>query len=42
VHPRPLASICAPPSDADVRRDILFAWHAMRLYASATPVIPIV
>jgi hypothetical protein len=42
VHPRPLAPICAPPSDADVQRDILFAWHAMRLYASATPDIPIV
>ena len=35
-------SICAPPSDADVQRDIFFAWHAMRLYASATPDIPIV
>jgi len=25
-----------------VQRDIFFAWHAMRLYASATPDIPIV
>ena len=42
VHPTPLIPICAPPSDADVQRDIFFAWHAMRLYASATPDIPIV
>ena len=42
VHPTPLIPICAPPSDADVQRDIFFAWHAMRLYASATPGIPIV
>ena len=42
VHPTPLVPICAPPSDADVQRDIFFAWHAMRLYASATPDIPIV
>jgi hypothetical protein len=31
VHPTPLVPICAPPSDADVQRDIFFAWHAMRL-----------
>jgi Lipase (class 3) len=42
VHPTPLVPICAPPSDADVQRDIFFAWHAMRLYVSATPDIPIV
>jgi Lipase (class 3) len=41
VHPTPLIPVCAPPSDADVQRDILFAWHAMALYASITPAIPI-
>jgi hypothetical protein len=41
VHPTPLIPVCAPPTDADVQRDVLFAWHAMSLYVSATPAIPI-
>ena len=41
VHPTPLIPVCAPPTDTDVQRDILFAWHSMSLYASATPAIPI-
>jgi hypothetical protein len=42
VHPTPLVPICNPPTDADVQRDILFAWHAMTLYASVTPSFPII
>jgi len=42
VHPTPLSPISAPPSDQEVQRDILFAWHAMSLYASKTPAIQIV
>lgn len=42
VHPTPLAPVCAPPSDADVQQDALFAWHSMTLYASATPSVPII
>jgi Lipase (class 3) len=42
VHPTPLIPVCAPPTDDDVRRDILFAWHAMMLYASVTPPVPII
>jgi lipase (class 3) len=41
VHPTPLAPVCAPPSDADVQRDALFAWHSMTLYASVTPALTI-
>jgi hypothetical protein len=41
VHPTPLIPVCEPPSDADVQRDVLFAWHSMALYALVTPAIPI-
>jgi hypothetical protein len=41
VHSTPLVPVSAPPTDADVRRDALFAWHSMTLYASVTPELPI-
>ncbi len=41
VHPTQLIPVSAPPTDADVQRDALFAWHAMALYASVTPAVPI-
>jgi hypothetical protein len=41
VHPTSLVPVCAPPTEADVREDVLFAWHAMTLYASATPQVVI-
>lgn len=42
VHPTALAPVCAPPTEADVTRDALFAWHSMSLYASVTPAVTIV
>lgn len=37
VHPTSMIPVCMPPTDADVQRDALFAWHSMTLYANATP-----
>ena len=42
VHPTPLVPVCKPPSDDDVRRDFLFAWHSMALYADAIPEVQII
>jgi len=41
VHPSSLVPVCGTPKDEDVRRDALFAWHAIKLYAAATPDIAI-
>ena len=41
VHATPLIPICSPPSEADVEQYLIFAWHPMPLYASATPPVPI-
>jgi hypothetical protein len=37
VHATPLIPISAAPSEADVEQYLIFAWHPMHLYASATP-----
>jgi hypothetical protein len=37
VHPTPLVPVCAPPTDKDVQRDVLFAWHSMTLYDTVAP-----
>jgi lipase (class 3) len=41
VHPTPLIPVCAPPTEADVQRDLMYAWHTMALYAAVTPAVPI-
>jgi hypothetical protein len=41
VHATPLVPVCAPPTDQDVQKDFVFAWHEMTLYASVTPDVPI-
>jgi hypothetical protein len=41
VHPTSLVPVSAPPTDAEVQQDALFAWHAIALYASVTPEVPI-
>jgi hypothetical protein len=37
VHPTPLVPVCAPPTETQVRQDVLFAWHSMTLYDKAAP-----
>jgi hypothetical protein len=41
VHPTALVPVCWPPTDDDVQRDALFAWHSFTLYALAVPDNPI-
>jgi hypothetical protein len=41
VHPTALVPVCEPPTDDDVKRDALFAWHSFTLYALAVPKTPI-
>jgi hypothetical protein len=41
VHPTSLVPVSEPPTDADVKRDALFAWHSMTLYAEVVPAVPI-
>ena len=42
VHATPLVPVTATPTDSDVTKLHMFAWHAMHLYASITPEIPII